>query len=140
MADLSQQIEEVLTILHGPGSPESRVDRVTARLKAVQCEIEEQRAAVSRREPGSIIRIETDQNEITELRTACGHSFVTCHTDRCFRGPAPAQNAISRIALLFAAILTADGMLSQAAADVLPGRPGNVTYRRHIENWLREAS
>ena len=34
------------------------------------------------REPGSVIRIDGQ-----ELRTACGHSFATCHTDRCFRSP-----------------------------------------------------
>ena len=34
------------------------------------------------REPDSVIR-----NGITELRTACGHSFITCCTDRCFRLP-----------------------------------------------------
>lgn len=37
------------------------------------------------REPGSVIRIEVDAGEIVELRTACGHSFVTCHADHCFR-------------------------------------------------------
>lgn len=32
------------------------------------------------REPGSVITIDGQ-----ELRTRCGHSFVTCHTNRCFR-------------------------------------------------------
>lgn len=34
----------------------------------------------STREPGSIIHLEG-----TELRTACGHSYRTCHTNHCFR-------------------------------------------------------
>jgi hypothetical protein len=36
--------------------------------------------AVRPREPGSIIRIDGEDH-----RTACGHSFVTCHANRCFR-------------------------------------------------------
>lgn len=32
-------------------------------------------------EPGSVFRVDGE-----ELRTACGHSFATCHTDHCFRG------------------------------------------------------
>jgi hypothetical protein len=36
------------------------------------------------REPGSVMHMD---DGIT-LRTACGHSFITCHTDRCFRLPA----------------------------------------------------
>jgi hypothetical protein len=40
-------------------------------------------AAWGQREPNSEIRF---PNGVT-LRTACGHSFVTCHTDRCFRLP-----------------------------------------------------
>jgi hypothetical protein len=41
-------------------------------------------------EPGSIIRTGVDEGETAELRTACGHSFATCHTNRCFRTPAAA--------------------------------------------------
>lgn len=37
-------------------------------------------ASESEREPGSVIRMGGQ-----ELRTACGHSFVTCHTEHCFR-------------------------------------------------------
>jgi hypothetical protein len=55
------------------------------------------------------------------------------------RAPARTEDdTTSRVALLLAAILTADIQLSQAAADVLPARPGNITYRQHIERWLRD--
>ena len=37
----------------------------------------------SDREPGSVMQIEGG----VTLRTACRHSFATCHTDRCFRLP-----------------------------------------------------
>ena len=33
------------------------------------------------RDPGSVIR----QEGMRVLITACGHSFVTCHTDKCFK-------------------------------------------------------
>ena len=35
---------------------------------------------MSEREPGSVIVIDGQ-----ELRTACGHSYVTCHTSTCFK-------------------------------------------------------
>lgn len=35
------------------------------------------------RENGSVMHMDDG----VTLRTACGHSFVTCHTDRCFRLP-----------------------------------------------------
>lgn len=50
------------------------------------------------------------------------------------------EDSLSRTALLFAALITADSLLGEAARDVLPPRPGNITYRQHIENWLRETS
>lgn len=50
------------------------------------------------------------------------------------------EDSLSRTALLFAALISADALLGQAARDVLPPRTGNITYRQHIENWLRRAS
>jgi hypothetical protein len=39
------------------------------------------------REAGSTMYSENSAGERIELSTACRHSLVTCHTDRCFRLP-----------------------------------------------------
>jgi len=44
------------------------------------------------REPGSVMHI----GDVT-LRTACGHSFAHCHSDRCFRLPADLRNERDRL-------------------------------------------
>lgn len=60
------------------------------------------------REPGSVIHIDS-----TELRTACGHSFVTCHSNRCFRLP-PALLA-ERNRMLTAATIEHEKILAREA-------------------------
>lgn len=80
-------------------------------------------------------RLEGALNALTGLRNQIVHGK--------FPAAPPIQpggDSLSRVALLFSALITADSLLSQAAADVLPARPGNITYRQHIERWLREAS
>lgn len=40
---------------------------------------------LAEREPGSEVRFDHLRAGGMTLRTPCGHSLVTCHTDRCFR-------------------------------------------------------
>lgn len=54
--------------------------------------------------------------------------------------PALPDDSLSRIALLFTALVTSDSLLGEAARDVLPPRPYTVMIRTHIENWLRNGS
>jgi hypothetical protein len=75
------------------------------------------------REPGSVMMIEG-----TELRTACGHSFVTCHTSRCFRLPPDLRAERDRV-VTAAAVEHEKNLIREADRFAAELRRIETTYR-----------
>jgi PIN domain nuclease of toxin-antitoxin system len=78
----------------------------------------------SQSEPGSVMHMDDG----VTLRTACGHSFAHCHTDRCFRLPPELRDERDRL-LTAATIEHSKNIASEATRFDSERRSIERTYR-----------